>query len=113
MLLYDSFTIALRCRVQLPFSQFARDVTLSKLVFFCFDFVFLHVCVRNRLNFVFKICKLVEKMKTDVDRLHLGLEITIFRITTSHFCDQAESLNSDEIHSSLTPTTNIFIMREI
>ena len=51
--------------------------------------------------------------KHDIYIVHLGLEIATFRITTSYFCEQAESLNNDEIHSSLSVITNFFIMREI
>ena len=41
---------------------------LRKLANFL-DFVFLHICVQSASNFVFKLCEIVEKMKTGVDRL--------------------------------------------
>ena len=36
---------------------------------------FLHVCVQNTWAFVFKICQMVEKIKTDVDKLLLILKM--------------------------------------
>ena len=71
---------------------------------------FLHVCVQNRKNFIIKNWEMVEKIKTDVDRLLL---VSTMKKQCPIYFAETELFFNFETKNSLSTSVFIFTISQI